>query len=183
MTTTYLFTSLRLGFRNWTDADIVPLATLNADPEVMEFFPAIQELQQTKEFIARMQELMTTHGYCYYAVDLLHNGAFIGFIGLAEKTFEAAFTPCVDIGWRISKEYWNKGYATEGAQRCLKYALHNLSLPKVVALAPVVNVKSIRIMEKIGMKQAGTFNHPLLLTDQRLCQCALYEALSEEWAS
>jgi RimJ/RimL family protein N-acetyltransferase len=180
MTTTYLFTSQRLGFRNWTDADIATLAAINADPEVMEFFPAMQDLQQTKEFLTRMQDSYAKYGYCYFAVDLLQDNTLIGFIGLAEKTFEADFTPCVDIGWRISKEYWNQGYATEGAQRCLRYALYNLNLPKVVAIAPVVNVKSIRIMEKIGMKPAGLFSHPLLLTDQRLCQCALYEARREE---
>jgi RimJ/RimL family protein N-acetyltransferase len=83
-----------------------------------------------------------------FRVDKLENNEFIGFIGLSEKSFEAEFTPCIDIGWRLSSEEWNKGYATEGAKRCLEYANEVLKLEKIVSIAPKINVKSERVMEK-----------------------------------
>jgi RimJ/RimL family protein N-acetyltransferase len=142
----------------------------------MEFFPALQTLAETEQFIKRMQQQCADKGYCYFAVDKLDDGAFIGFIGLSEKTFEADFTPCVDIGWRLARETWNNGYAYEGAKRCLDYGLLELGLKKIVAIAPVVNVRSEYIMKKIGMAKVGDFLHPLLLNDERLKHCVLYEA-------
>src|SRR5580698_8035695 len=97
----YLFKSERLGFRNWQKADLPLLAEINADPEVMKFFPGIHNLAQTGSFIERMQKHLVDKGYCYYAVDKLVDGSFIGFIGLSQQTFEADFTPCIDIGWRL----------------------------------------------------------------------------------
>lgn len=173
----YLFTSARLGFREWKNSDVKKLAAINADPAVMEFFPAIQNTQQTTDFITRMQTEMADKGYCYFAVDKLDNGVLIGFIGLSEKTFEADFTPCTDIGWRLGKEHWNKGYATEGAIRCLQYGLDELQLDKIIAIAPKVNVKSEMVMQKAGMRKVSEFIHPLLLNDERLKVCVLYEAL------
>lgn len=175
MSVQYLFTSARLGFRNWLPADVASMAAINADPAVMEFFPAIQTLQQTEAFIERMQKQIAERGYCYFAVDALADGAFIGFIGLSYQTFVADFTPCTDIGWRLAQKEWNKGYATEGAQRCMYYALQELHLDKVVAMAPKVNVRSINVMQNIGMRETAGFIHPLLANDERLKECVLYE--------
>ena len=122
MNKTYLFTSNRLGFREWAVDDIDAMATINADPAVMEFFPSVKTYQQTKEFIERMQEHMRLRGFCYFAVDTLDDNRLIGFIGMAEQTFESNFTPFIDIGWRLARETWGKGYATEGANRCIEYA-------------------------------------------------------------
>ncbi len=171
----YLFKSQRLGFRIWQDSDIPLMAEINADPVVMEFFPAIKTLKETDEFIRRMQQQMAEKGYCYFAVDRLDCGVFIGFIGLSEQTFEAGFTPFVDIGWRLAKEEWGKGYATEGARRCLVYAFEQLQIGKVNAIAPKINLRSEKIMKKAGMQKAMDFMHPLLVHDERLRDCVLYE--------
>jgi RimJ/RimL family protein N-acetyltransferase len=175
MQTDYLFTSPRLGFRNWKEEDIAMMAEINADADVMKYFPAIQSIGETAAFIEKMQKQLAEKGYCYFAVDKLEDGAFIGFIGLSEKTFEAAFTPCIDIGWRLSKKEWNNGYATEGAKRCLEYGLNELNIPKIVAIAPKINTPSERVMQKIGMVKVSEFIHPLLANDERLQLCVLYQ--------
>lgn len=171
----YLFTSARLGFRNWEQADIAPMAAINSDPAVMEFFPRRQSLEETEQFVTRMQNEFAERKHCYFAVDKLENGKFIGFIGLSYKTFTSDFTPCVDIGWRLRKEEWGNGYATEGAKKCLEYGVTALHLPRIVAIAPEINVKSIRVMQKIGMTKVKDFSHPLLPNDERLRKCVLYE--------
>lgn len=172
----YIFQSERLGFRNWINADIEIMAKINADVDVMRFFPSTQTPEQTEQFIKRMQKSFAESGFCYFAVDSLQNQELIGFIGLAEQKFEADFTPCIDIGWRLSKASWNKGFATEGAKRCLDFAFRDLHLEKVMAMAPQINLPSINVMQKIGMKKVLTFyNHPYLQADERLKPCELYE--------
>jgi|APTNR8051073442_1049403.scaffolds.fasta_scaffold05936_3 RimJ/RimL family protein N-acetyltransferase len=181
----YLFTSARLGFRNWLATDLEEMAAINADKAVMEFFPSLTTKEETANFIHRMQKQLADKGFCYFAVETLENHEFIGFIGLSEQTFEAPFTPCVDIGWRLSKKAWNKGFATEGAARCLEFAFQDLDLQKVVAVAPKINIRSERVMEKIGMKKLGEFEHPLLRNCERLKVCVLYEkiALPYHWSN
>ena len=175
----YLFTSQRLGFRNWQETDVEPMAAINADPDVMEFFPGTKTLQETKKFIERMQQQMGARGYCYFAVDKLEDGAFIGFIGLSYQTYEADFNPCVDIGWRLRKNEWNKGFATEGAKRSLDYGLNELGLNKINCIAPKINLRSENVMKKIGMTKVKEFIHPMLLHDDRLRECVLYEATKD----
>jgi RimJ/RimL family protein N-acetyltransferase len=172
----YIFKSERLGFRNWLPSDVEPMSGINADPEVMEFFPDVSSKTQTIEFIERMQNQFEEKGFCYFAVDKLEDETFIGFIGLFEQTFESDFTPCVDIGWRLSSAAWNKGFATEGAKRCLEYAFNELKLEKVISICPKVNLRSENVMKKIGMKKAGEFKHPKLVNDERLQDCVVYEA-------
>ncbi len=172
---TYIFTSARLGFRNWLATDLEEMVAINADKAVMEFFPRLATKEETANFIQRMQKQWTDKGFCYFAVDQLENNEFIGFIGLSEQTFEAHFTPCIDIGWRLRKTAWNQGFATEGAARCLEFAFYDLNLQKVVAVAPKINVRSEQVMKKIGMKKLGEFEHPLLGDCERLKDCVLYE--------
>jgi RimJ/RimL family protein N-acetyltransferase len=174
----YLFTSQRLGFRQWTERDIEPMAAINADPEVMEFFPATKTLGETCDFISRMQAQFIAKGFCYWAVDVLQSDRFIGFIGLSEQSFLSPYTPCTDIGWRLATAAWHRGYATEGAQRCLSYGFESLKLNSIKAIAPAVNRRSIAVMTKAGMTPAATFSHPLLLDDERLRQCVVYERRS-----
>lgn len=172
----YLFKSERLGFRNWKQTDLDEMFAINSDKEVMEFFPAFPTKEQTAEFIKRMNNQFLDSKFCYFAVDKLEDNEFIGFIGLSEQTYIAEFTPCVDIGWRVKSTEWNKGFATEGAKRCLDYAFNNLGIEKVYSVAPKINIKSEHIMHKIGMKKLYEFNHPLLLNDERLKCCVLYIA-------
>jgi RimJ/RimL family protein N-acetyltransferase len=97
----YIFKSERLGFRNWELTDIDEMCQINSDEKVMEFFPGVLTRQQTTEFVERMKTQFADKGFCYFAVDKLEDKKFIGFIGLSEQTYKAAFTPCIDIGWRI----------------------------------------------------------------------------------
>ena len=171
----YIFKSERLGFRNWEATDVAPMAEINADRKVMEFFSSTQDLEQTKQFIEQMQSQYEKSGYCYFAVDKLEDGEFIGFIGLSLQTFESSFTPCIDIGWRLKQAVWGNGYATEGATRCLDFAFRELKLESVKAIAPVENAKSVQVMKKLSMTKLLTFNHPLLRSDPTLEECVLYE--------
>ena len=175
MSESYLFQSERLGFRNWRETDLAALVKLNKDERVMEYFPSAPSEADSRQFFLKMQKMFEAKAYCYFAVDLLDTGQFIGFIGLSDQAYESPFTPCVDIGWRISPEHWGYGYATEGAIRCLDYGFNRLGMTSIISVAPAVNLKSIRIMEKIGMTKKGSFNHPKLLNDDRLRNCVYYE--------
>lgn len=170
----YLFTSERLGFRTWIEQDIAPMAAINADAAVMEHFPATQSTEETKQFVARMQQQQSHRGYCYFALDQLESGQLIGFTGLSFKDFESEFTPCVDIGWRLASSAWNHGYAAEAAQRCLQYAFEEKGMKEIVSMAPLTNTRSIAVMQKVGMDFIKTFQHPLLLHHERLRACVLY---------
>lgn len=173
--TEYIFKSERLGFRNWKNSDLSIMLEINSDEGVMEFFPKTLSEKETEEFIRRMQSQYAEKGFCYFAVDKLADKEFIGFIGLSEQNFESEFTPCIDIGWRIKKSKWNKGYATEGAKACLDFAFNQLGVKKVNAIAPKANAKSELIMKKIGMEKVKDFKHPKLRNDKRLEDCVLYE--------
>lgn len=148
---------------------------INADENVMAFFPAIPTKEQTAQFIERMKQQFEDKGFCYFAVDKLEDHQFIGFIGLSEQTYPADFTPCIDIGWRIKSSEWNKGFATEGAKKCLNYAFNTLKIIEIYAVAPKINIKSERIMTKIGLKKQYEFEHPLLTNNERLKTCVLYK--------
>lgn len=171
----YLFTSARLGFRDWSLDDVEKMHEINSDKKVMEFFPNIPTKEQTNDFIRRMTKQFEDKGFCYFAVDKLENNEFIGFIGLSEQTYDVAFTPYIDIGWRIKSSEWNKGFATEGAKKCLDYAFDNLNLKEIYSVAPKINVKSESIMIKIGMKKEYEFEHPLLMENNKLKTCILYK--------
>lgn len=171
----YLFKSERLGFRNWRDEDLEEFASLNADPEVMEHFPKALTKQETFDFIKRLQKHFEEKGYNYFATETLETGELIGFIGLAYQDYETEFTPAVDIGWRLKRSSWGKGYATEGAKRCLEYAFDDLKLDRVVSVCVLDNVNSEKVMNKIGMVKKGTFIHPKLKEYPALEECVWYE--------
>ena len=178
MSDKYLFTSERLGFRNWIDSDVSKMIDISSDPDVMEFFPAIATEIQTVEFIDRMKLMYIEKGYCYFAVDHLKDESFIGFIGFCYQTYESQFTPGVDIGWRLNKKYWNNGFATEGAKKCLEYGFNVIKLKNIISTTPKINIKSIRVMEKIGMEELTEFKHPRLKFYKRLENSVCYKITS-----
>lgn len=171
----YLFTSERLGYRNWTDQDLPAMAKINADARVMEFFLRTSTTAETAGFIERMKIQFSKNGFCYFAVDKLEDHSFIGFIGISEQNYASEFTPCVDIGWRLAYKEWGHGYATEGAKKCLDFAFNQIGLKTINAICPVVNTPSERVMKKLGMKKVKTFTHPLLSENKTLETCVLYE--------
>lgn len=170
----YIFQSERLGFRNWVAADIPKMAKINANPVVMKYFPSKATEAQTEDFIKKMQDQYMEKGYCYFAVDRLSDGEFIGFIGLSYQTFEADFTPCVDVGWRLDDAHWGNGYATEGAKSCLDYGFNILKIKTIKALCPIVNLPSENVMKKLGMQKVKYFKHSKLGDFPALEECVLY---------
>ncbi len=176
----YIFKSERLGFRNWTINDFEELVKLNSDPEVMEYFPSILSENETKDFLNRLIKHYDDNGYTYYATEVLETGELIGFIGLAYQTYKTEFSPATDIGWRLKKSAWGKGYATEGAKRCLKYAFNELKINKIFAICTIGNSKSENVMNKIGMTKKGEFDHPELINYPKYQRCLWYEIKKEE---
>lgn len=170
----YLFTSNRLGFRNWKKSDINILQEINSNEDVMRYFPTPLKKEQTLEFIQRMQKQFNDKGLCYFAVEIKETREFIGFIGLSEQTYTADFNPSIDIGWRLHPNFWGKGFATEGAKRCLEYGFSQLKLKEIVSVAPLINIPSILVMEKINMKKVKEFKHPLLNSFPKIEPCVLY---------
>ena len=171
----YIFKSKRLGFRNWTKEDLNSFAEMNEDADVMEYFPKKLTKQETEEFIYRLLKHYNKHGYNYFATEILNSGEFIGFIGLAYQNYKTEFTPATDIGWRLKKSAWNKGYATEGAKRCLKFAFMDLNIEKVISTCSQNNIKSENVMKKIGMIKKGEFNHPKLKNHPSIEKYVCYE--------
>jgi RimJ/RimL family protein N-acetyltransferase len=170
----YLFTSSRLGFRNWTKEDENVMAAINSNKSAMQYFPELQSLQQTQDFVARQQLQFLEKGYCYFAIETLETQQFIGFIGISFQNFEASFTPCVDIGWRLHPNFWHQGLATEGAEACVKYAFEILKIEKIFSIAPKLNTPSINVMKKIGMQFLQEFKHPKLSEYPELENCVVY---------
>src|SRR5260221_7745027 len=124
---------------------------MNADPRVMEFFPAPLSRQESDLLLGRIQAHFSRHGFGLFAAELRSAHVFIGFIGLSIPDFQAHFTPCVEIGWRLAAEHWNQGLATEGARRAAQYAFGSLGSTEIVSFTVPANLPSPRVMEKLGM--------------------------------
>ncbi|PZX51310.1 GNAT family N-acetyltransferase [Algoriphagus chordae] len=169
-----LFASERLGFRCWHVTDLDAFSKMNADKETMTYFQKALPIAESQALMDRMNKLYADRGHCYFAVELLESEEFLGMIGLGIKSFIAPFTPCIDIGWRIQRKFWNQGYATEGAQRCIEFA-KELGISELYSLASSKNVASTRVMQKIGMSYQYDFEHPDLKKYPRLQPCSLYK--------
>jgi [ribosomal protein S5]-alanine N-acetyltransferase len=170
----YTIKTQRLGLRKWQESDLEPLFAMNQDEQVMRYFPNILSQIDTEQMFNRLNLHFEEYGYGLFAVDKLEAQEFIGFIGLTHPRFEAFFTPCVEIGWRLKSSEWNKGYATEGALACLEYGFNVLKLPKIYSFTSVLNTLSENVMKKIGMKKIGEFDHPNLEKGHRLSSHVIY---------
>jgi RimJ/RimL family protein N-acetyltransferase len=166
----------RLVLRQWRSTDYEPFALINADFRVMEYFPKLLTLEETMVCIERIVKHINDHGFGLFACELKSTGKFLGFVGLSIPTFEAPFTPCVEIGWRLAYQYWGNGYATEAAKAVLKFGFETVRLNEILSWTVPKNMKSRKIMEKIGMKQDETagFNHPRIALDNPLSFHILY---------
>ena len=173
----------RLLLRRWRAADREPFAGINRDPAVMEHFPASLSRAASDEMADRIEAHFRRHGFGLWAAELRENEEFIGFIGLSVPGFEAAFTPCIEIGWRLAPIHWGKGLATEGARAATRHAFEDLKLPGLVSFTVPANVRSRRVMEKTGMTHnpADDFDHPNLPVGHRLRRHVLYRLSRKEW--
>lgn len=165
----------RLLLRRWRSEDRAPFASLNTDSVVMEHFPSTLTRQQSDALADRIEAHFLHHGFGLWAVEIPAVTPFAGFIGLSVPTFQAHFTPCVEIGWRLAKLNWGLGYATEGARAVLKFGFEQLGLHEIVSFTVPGNVRSRRVMEKIGMSHSpeDDFDHPLLIEGYP-CRHVLY---------
>lgn len=154
------FKSERLLFRSWTDADRMEFREMNTDSEVLEFLHPPLTAEQSDSFVNIIEDELRSKGWGLWAVETIEDRNFIGFIGFHHAQFEAPFTPCVEIGWRLKKVVWGKGYATEGARRCLIKGFDDLDFREVYSFTAELNIRSLKVMEKIGMKYEGIFDHP-----------------------
>jgi RimJ/RimL family protein N-acetyltransferase len=168
--------------RGWRDDDLEPFAALNADARVMEHFPAPLTREQSDAFVSgRIAAQFAERGYGLWAVELPGSAPFIGFAGLLEQTFEAPFTPCIEVGWRLAFPYWGFGYATEGARLALAYGFTEAGLDEIVSLTAVENLRSIAVMERLGMTKEREFEHPGVPEGHRLRRHVLYRLTARDW--
>ncbi|HEY2108896.1 MAG TPA: GNAT family protein [Candidatus Acidoferrales bacterium] len=173
----------RLILREWNATDREPFARMNADPRVMEYLGETMSRAQSDEVADQIEAHFRAHGFGLCAAELVESGEFIGFIGLAVPTFEAAFTPCVEIGCRLAAEYWGAGFATEGAREIVRHAFEKLGLLELVSFTAIGNERSRRVMAKVGMTHDATenFDHPGLSAGDPLRRHVLYRVTREKW--
>ena len=174
----------RLILRQWKAEDKEPFAKLNADAEVMRYFPETLTKNESDAGVDRFYNSIEENGWGFWAVEIKSTQEFIGFVGINSPAVELPFTPCIEVGWRLAKQFWLKGYATEAAKASLDFAFHKLNLREVVSMTPTSNKPSWSVMLKIGMYDSGeNFNYPGIKYDDPLLEHVLYKITSEEWLS
>lgn len=176
-------TTPRLVLRPWREADLAPFAALNADPRVMEFFPACLGAAESDALAVRIFEHFATHGFGLWAVEVVGGAPFIGFVGLSVPRYDTPFTPCVEVGWRLAASHWGQGYASEAARASLACGFSHLELAEIISFTTEENARSRRVMERLGMRRnpADDFDHPLLAADHPLRRHVLYRLQKSAW--
>ncbi len=173
----------RLILRRWRDDDLEPFARLNADPEVMEYLPGALDRAASDALVARIRTHFDQHGFGLWAVDVPGVASFVGYAGLAVPRFTVAFTPCVEVGWRLAREHWGHGYATEAARAALEFGFTTGGLDEIVSFTVPANVRSTAVMDRLGMTHdpADDFDHPLLPDGHPLKRHVLYRLSRDRW--
>lgn len=172
----------RLLLRGWRPADRAPFAALNADPEVMEHFPARLSRRESDAMADHIEAHFDREGWGLWAMQERTSGAFLGFTGLARPAFEAPFMPAVEVGWRMARSAWGRGYATEAARASATFAFEALGLEEIVSMAVVANARSRSVMQRLGMTRdpAEDFDHPLV-AEAHLRRHVLYRLTAAHW--
>lgn len=173
----------RLVLRGFEERDRPAHAAMNADPEVMRHFPAPMDAGASDAMFERMAAHWAEHGFGLWAVERRDDGAFLGFTGLTRPSFEAHFTPAVEVGWRFAREAWGHGYATEAALAAVAYGFETVGLEEIVSFTVPANERSWRVMERLGMTHdpADDFDHPRLAPDSPLRRHVLYRLGRDVW--
>lgn len=166
----------RLRLRPWRPEDLPPFAAMNADPRVMEHFPKILTSEESNRQAAGISDHMQKHGFGLWAVEAVDVADFVGFVGLSIPGFQAHFTPCVEVGWRLAFEHWGHGYATEAARAAVDCGFRRFGLEEIVSFTVPANWRSRGVMERLGMTRsaADDFDHPRLLPGHPLRPHVLY---------
>ena len=164
--------------------DLEPFAELNADPEVMRHFVSTLDRQASRLFIERADREFEERGLGVWAVEVPGQVPFVGFVGLRYAAFPAHFTPAVEVGWRLARTYWGRGYATEAARTALAFGFDHLALPEIVSFTVPLNVRSRAVMARLGMAwdPADDFDHPSIPKGHPLRRHVLYRLDRTDWA-
>lgn len=178
------FDTQRLRLRRWCDADREPFAAMNADAEVMRYFPSPWPAEMSNAAIDIWLSQFAEQGWSNWAVELRATGQFIGFIGLSVPRRPLPFSPCVEIAWRLAREHWRHGYATEGARAALAIGFERLGLAQIVSFTTLTNLPSRAVMERIGLRNADAdFEHPGVPEGHALRPHCLYTLSRTDWAA
>jgi RimJ/RimL family protein N-acetyltransferase len=159
-----MLTTDRLTLRPWREEDRAPFAAMNADPEVMRYFPSVQTRAESDASVDRLMARQEAHGFCFWAAEGRVSGTFVGMIGIQHAPEAVPAAPAIEIGWRLDRAVWGQGLAPEGARAALAFVFFHVGAREVVAFTAVANTPSRRVMEKIGMTRdmEGDFDHPLV---------------------
>jgi RimJ/RimL family protein N-acetyltransferase len=168
----------RLLLRAWQQSDEAPFAALNADPEVTRYLRGPMRRDESDELLARIRGHWQDHGFGLYAVEVKDTGAFAGFVGLAVPSFLPEVLPAVEVGWRLAREHWGRGYATEGARASLTHGFRELKLRQIISIIDPQNAASVRVAERLAMTRGRDRIHPI--TRVRL---AVYAKTAEDAGS
>lgn len=172
----------RLILRQWQAQDSKPFAEMNADPEVMRYFPSIRSSLESDKTLEYCRMSIAEKGWGFWAVELKERHEFIGFIGLNAPSDSLPFSPCVEIGWRLAQAHWRKGYACEGANAALQFAYEQTDIDEIISMTPVLNLPSMGVMRKIGMSdKRQNFNHPEVPNGHPLSEHVVYSISRSEW--
>lgn len=153
----------RILLRAWKESDLEPWIALNLDPENLRFFPRTYSSEESKASFLRIRELLQANSFGLWAAEEKSSELFMGFVGISLQNIPGvAFMPCHEIGWRLDKQFWGNGYATEAARVILEFGLHEVGIDKIFSFTAAQNLPSINVMKKIGLHERAelAFAHP-----------------------
>jgi RimJ/RimL family protein N-acetyltransferase len=177
-------TTERLLLRQWRAGDLAKFAQINADPEVMKFYPKLLSRQESNAAANKFKTLIEKNGWGFWALESIHDRAFLGLVGLHRPVYKMPFDPCVEVGWRLASDCWGNGYATEAANACLDFAFTELKLSQVYSFASVSNMKSRAVMERLNMVNIeANFDHPTIPYYSPLREHVAYKIDKQRWQS
>ena len=175
----------RLLLRQWRDEDFEPFAVLNADPVVMEYFPALLSRAESNIAAEGNRRVIEERGWGLWALERIDTSEFIGFTGLWQVPADYPFVPAVEVGWRLARGHWGLGFATEAARAAVQFGFDRIGLQEIVSMTSVANLRSRRVMEKLGMTHdpADDFDHPRVPEGSPLRRHVLYRLQRSEMAT
>ena len=172
----------RLLLRQWRESDVELFAKLNANPNVMNFFPSVLTRSQSNELANNIKQRIAENGWGFWAVEIPDECEFIGFVGLNKPHYTLPFDLEVEIGWRLAENYWGQGYATEAAQAALKVGFSQLHFTEIVSFTSRLNIPSINVMNRLQMSNTNNnFEHPKVTEGHKLRDHCLYKITRKNW--
>lgn len=179
----HILHTARLILRPWKEEDKALFADLNADAEVMAHFPAVMTREESDALAQRIMDHMEQQGWGLWALERKEDGRFLGFTGLQPCNPALPFAPVLEVGWRLAREFWGQGYATEAARKSLDFAFETLGKKEIVSFTATNNVRSQAVMQRLNMTRHADFEHPLLPPGHALRWHALYAMTAQHRAA